>query len=209
MKITKITQQIKHQNRVNIFLNDEFAFGLDKNLLVDFDLYKDRELTQDEINQILRKDLESKIRDRVIELISRRPRSEFEACDYIKRKFKEGKYDLAENYWEPVIENVIDSLKKVGYLDDKVFSRWYIDNRKAFKPRGKMMLSGELRQKGVEKSIVDEVLGYSDDEEIEMAKRLLEKKLRVSANPDKQKLIAFLQRKGFKWDVIKKVIDED
>ena len=52
MQITKIEVQKKKQNRFNIYINDEFAFGVDEATLLKFALTKGTELTQDTIREI-------------------------------------------------------------------------------------------------------------------------------------------------------------
>ncbi len=210
MKITSIQQQKKNPLRVSIFLDEKFAFGLDSKFLLDFGLYKDKELTEDEIAIIVRKDTGEKIKGRVVDLISRRPRSEKEVRDYIYQKFREGKFEIEDVYWGDVIEEVISDLKKYDLINDEKFAEWYVRNRKDFKPRGKSLLSQELNQKGVSKNIITQVLAYDDDVDLNLARSLTEKKLRTldrfSEEKRKEKLIAFLQRKGFGWSIIKKII---
>lgn len=209
MKITSIQQQKKNPGRVSVFLDDKFAFGLDAKFLIDFDLYKDRELSEEEFSDIVRKDTGEKIKGRVIDLISRRPRSEKEVRDYIYQKFREGKFEIEESYLEDVVEEVILGLKKYDLINDERFAEWYVRNRKDFKPRGKSLLKQELAQKGVSKNIITQSLDYGDDVDLALAQNLAQKKLRTldrfSEEKRKEKLTAFLQRKGFDWGVIKKV----
>ena len=209
MKITSIQQQKKNPERVSIFLDDKFAFGLDSKFLVDFDLFKDKELGEQDIGKIVRKDLGEKIKSRVLNLIARRPRSEKEIRDYIERKFYEGKFDVEDQYRENLVESVIEPLKEYKYVDDEAFARWYVNNRVEFKPRGKRVLKVELKLKGISDDIISTVLSFEDGAELEMANRLAEKKLRTLSRLDeskqREKLIAFLQRKGFGWDVISSV----
>ena len=52
-KVTKIEVQKKRKNRCNIYLDEEFAFGLDQDILLKYDLYKGRELSDADIEKIL------------------------------------------------------------------------------------------------------------------------------------------------------------
>lgn len=208
MIITSIQQQKKNSERVSVFLDGEYAFGLDSKFLVDFDLYKGKSLDQAGVERIIRKDVGEKIKARVLNLIARRPRSEKEIRDYISQKFYEGKFDIEEEYRSDLIESVVDELKKSDYINDESFANWYVNNRIEFKPRGKGLLRSELKSKGIPIDIISEVLDFGQTEELKMAKTLASKKLKTLSRYDKkqkgEKLIDFLRRKGFSWDIIQK-----
>ena len=62
-------------------------------------------------------------------------------------------------YPEPLIEEVLTRLGRMGYLDDVVFARAWIESRDRSRPRGETALRQELRRKGVEDAVVRQVLG--------------------------------------------------
>ena len=211
MKITKITQQKKDPNRVSIFLDNKFAFGLANKFLVEFDLFKDKNIQEKEIADILREDVGEKLKTKIYKLVLSRPRSEKEVRDYVQKKFREGRYKVEKEYWSELTETIVTDLKELGLINDEEFARWFVENRKEFKPRGKRMLQMELKQKGIDDSVIQESLRLDNDDELEMAKRLVMKKekslMRYNDEKRKEKLNAFLQRKGFGWDTIKSVIE--
>lgn len=211
MQITKITQQKKDPNRVSIFLDGQFAFGLASKFLIDFDLFKGQELKKKEIAEILRKDVGEKLKGRIYKLVLSRPRSEKEIHDYIQKKLREGRYKVEKKYWQELTTSIVSGLKKLGLINDSEFARWFIDNRKEFKPRGRRLLQMELKQKGIDDSTIQKSLRLDNDDELEMAKRLVMKKekslMRYNEKKKKEKLIALLQRKGFGWDMIQKVVE--
>ncbi|TSC54136.1 MAG: regulatory protein, partial [Microgenomates group bacterium LiPW_16] len=102
-------------------------------------------------------------------------------------------------------------LQSLNYINDEEFARWWIEQRATFRPRGKMALRVELRQKGVEKEISDKVVSEKVDE-LSLAKKAVAKKLKIYQNlPSQefcQKMTAFLARRGFSWETIKEVVDE-
>ena len=211
MKITSIQQQRKDPNRVSIFLDGEFAFGLAGKFLVDFDLFKDRELQEKEIAEILRKDIGEKLKTRIYKLVLSRPRSEKEARDYIQKKLREGKYKVEKEYWRELMESIISALKKLELINDSEFARWFVENRKRLQPRGKYLLRMELKKKGIDEEIIKKQLDFGNEEEMELARRLTEKKFKTLSRFDEKKrrgkLITLLQRKGFGWDVISEVVE--
>lgn len=211
MRITSIRQQKKNSERVSVFLDGKYAFGLDSKFLIDFDLYKGKKLEESKIGEIVRKDMGEKIKSRVLNLIARRPRSEKEIRDYISQKFYEGKFDLEKKFQESVVYDVLNYLKHYEYIDDRAFAKWFVQNRKEFKPRGKGLLKSELMRKGISSEIISDVLDFEKSEELKMAKVIATKKLKTLSRYDKrqkeEKLTVFLQRKGFDWDIIREVIN--
>ena len=99
-------------------------------------------------------------------------------------------------------------------LGDEEFASWWIDQRNTFRPRSVMQLRSELNQKGVSREIIESVLAklVSIQTEIDAAKCLIQKKLkllsRIDSREKKHKLMQFLMRKGFSWEIIEKAIQE-
>ncbi len=134
-----------------------------------------------------------------------RPRSEKELQDYLVKKKAP----------KEIIEKIITSLKEQKFLDDKEFAKWFMEQRLRFKPKAMRLIKYELKQKGINKEIVDE-LGIMNNElgqvsDFESAEKLVERKIDKYKNLDKkeiyQKLGGYLARRGFNWDIIKKSID--
>jgi regulatory protein len=95
-------------------------------------------------------------------------------------------------------------LEELGYLDDEEFARFWVDNRQEFKPRGQRALAYELRQKGVSSQIIAGVIDGLDDREA--AWKAIENRLRhwerLSYQELRPKLVGFLERRGFNYEVI-------
>ena len=134
-------------------------------------------------------------------LLKIRLRSQFE----IEQKLKQKKY-LSEE-----IEKAIEILKKDNLIDDKRFAYAWVHNREILSPRGKRLLALELRQKGIVPEIIDEVLFFDDQYELELARQALKGKQRSYQNLDeferKRKLLAFLSRRGFSYGIAKEAIE--
>lgn len=196
-QITKIKAQ-KNKKRVNIYLDGKFAFGLDADNLLKAGLKVDQSLTQKQVDDLIFKNEFQKLFNRTLRLISRRPRSEKEIRDYLKKK----KASLK------VIEGVVKKLKQLRQLDDQEFARWWVDQRTTFRPRGKFGLTMELRQKGIDKEVIRKAVEKVS--ELPLAEKLAQKKAKSYKNLPKreryQKLSAYLARRGFSWEVIKKAV---
>lgn len=199
--ITSIKQQ-KNKNRVNVYLDDEFGFGIDLDNFVLLHLKVDQELTEKEVEDIVKKAEYQKTLDKLLRFAMVRPRSEKEVGDYFKRK----------KVHESLHEKLFEKLKHLELLDDAKFAKWWVEQRQAFRPKPKRVLSIELRTKGIKKEVIDEVLGEEIVDEEKMARELINKKAYKWKNLEprlaRQKMSQYLAGKGFGWDVIGRVIDE-
>lgn len=198
--ITSIKQQ-KDKNRVNVYLDDKFGFGIDLDNFVLLHLKVNQELTEAEVTEVVKKAEFQKTLDKLLRFAMVRPRSEKEVTDYFRRK------KVHESMWE----GLLAKLKHFELLDDLKFAKWWVDQRQNFKPRSARLLKLELSQKGIVKEIIENVLGETKIDEVKMAKELLERKKykwkNLEAREAKQKMSQYLAGKGFGWDTIKKVAD--
>jgi len=97
-------------------------------------------------------------------------------------------------------------------VDDEKFAKWWIEQRLEFRFKSKRELEQELRIKGIKREVIDQVLGESDLDDEKMARNLLaQKAYKWKGLPNekaRQKMSEFLGRKGFNWEIIKKVTGE-
>jgi regulatory protein len=198
--ITDIKPQ-KNKKRFNIYLDGKFAFGLSADSYLKAGLKIDQRISEKKVEDLIKEDEFIKFYDRVLRFLSYRPRSEKEILDWFKKK-KVG---------EKTQKLIEKKLKHLGYLDDSKFTRWWLEQRMTFRPFGKKRLALELRQKGIEREIIDEELGKLDNEKLsQLAEELVEKRLRSLEKLPyfevKEKLMAFLSRRGFSWEIIKGVV---
>jgi len=199
MKITAITQQ-KRSSRINIFIDEKFAFGLSKKTLVDFNLFNGKFLNEKEISQILEKDQLTRAIEKSFRLLGIRPRSQKE----LEKKLKE------KEFAPEIIEKTIARIKELGYLDDKKFAKAWLEARK-FSHKGKYVVQRELKEKGVaEETIKKTISSYSVKDELKSAEEIAEKKITsykdLNKFAKKQKLAQFLARRGFSWETIIKIL---
>jgi len=116
---------------------------------------------------------------------------------------------------EEIIEKIITSLKEKKFLNDEAFARSWVLNRARLKPKGKVLLKIELRQKGIIDEIIQKVLTEVQEEipdELSQAKSIITKRMERMAGKSRdeiyQKVGGFLARRGFNWDIVKKAIDD-
>ena len=201
MQITQIKQQ-KDKNRVNIYLDGKFGFGIDLENFVKLGLRVEQELTQAQIDEITKKAEFQKVLAKILQFAMVRPRAEKEYRDWMKRK----------KVPESIHGDLLKKLKKFELLDDSKFAKWWIELRNEFRPKSVKILKLELRGKGIDINIIDDVFENFEVDESEIAKKEIEKKLykweKYDSQTAKRKMAEFLGRKGFGWDVIKKVIND-
>ena len=195
--ITALEIQKRDKERVNIYLDDEFAFGL--TLMEAVKLRKGQTLTAEDIAILTNEDAINQAVNRAIDFLSYRPRSSEEVRQNLVKK------DIPET----VVSIAMERLQNLGYLDDIAFARFWIENRDTFKPRAPRALRFELRQKGIGDDILDplfeEILDVQDS-----AYRVAEKQIRQYKGKTRQeckkKLSGKLQRRGFDYGIIKEVL---
>jgi regulatory protein len=196
MKITDIKQQVKRSDRYSIYIDDKYAFSLSADELLHTGLHPNQELSKSELEKLKADALLDKAYDRALNLIVRRPRSEWELRDYLKRK----EYDAV------VSGQVIVKLRDRGYVNDTDFAERWVANRRLLKATSKRRLALELRQKHVAADIIDQVLQADETDELEVLKDLVEKKRKQSKYQDSLKLMQYLSRQGFSYDLIKQAL---
>lgn len=207
--VTAIEPQKKRPNRFNIYLDGQFAFGVDEIVFAKNRLEINQNLTNEQIEGIIKETGLSKLIDLSLKFLSYRPRSEKEVIDYLVKKISQSeglKYNQAKE--SPLITKVITKLKNYNYLDDKEFAEWWLESRLRSKPKGVNLIKAELFRKGVSREIIEKSLGNPINQ-IDLAKKAVEKKLRRWQNlpPQevKKKFYSFLLTRGFDLETTKEV----
>lgn len=219
--ITKISLQ-KRAKRYNIDLDGEFAFGVGEVLLAREKLHKGKELTLQEVERLKEAAVEEKLYEKALRYLAVRPRSAREMEVYLKRKASDFRYqisDLKEEKKVLLIENIVLKLKESNYLNDQAFAKWFIEQRVGAKnPKGKKLIQVELRSKGVSQEIIEDVYSafvetlheaslQEDKIVIHLAKKQAAKYAELEEQKFKQRLSAYLLRRGFEWEAVKAVVD--
>lgn len=181
-----------------MYLDGSFAFGLAE--ITAAYLRVGQTLSPAEIEKLRDADLVEKAKEAAIRYIEYRPRS----IDETRRQLQKKEYP------EAVIEEVVDRLEAVKLLDDAAFARYWVEQRDTFKPRSKIALQQELRQKGIDRTLIDEATAGID--EFAAARQAATAKARrwqsLPEEQFRQKLGGFLQRRGFGYDIIREISEE-
>lgn len=196
-KITAITVQKKNPNRVNISLDDEFAFGLSR--IVAAWLKLGQELSDEKIAALQNQDAREVAYTKALRFLGYRPRSVHEVRENLQ------KHEIPET----VIEEVLKRLQDTNLLNDQQFAQAWVENRSTFRPRSRRALAMELRQKGLDDEVVQGALDDSVDENalaLEAARKYVRKVQKLEWPDFRQKLGGFLGRRGFSYGVVAPVL---
>ena len=201
MKITKITSQ-QNKDRVNIYIDNEFAFGLDLEIAYKYNLKKGMEIDETYINDVLKSEEQNNANNYALKFLSSRWRTEKEIEDRMTKK----------GFDKEIIDETLNYLKKYELINDRRFAETYAEEKIRLKKLGTYRIKYELCNKGVDEEIASEVVKKYSDDEFERAMELASKKIKSYKKDDKnaiyRKLGGYLQRRGFSYDCVSKVLRE-
>lgn len=195
-KITAIQVQKRSPNRVNIYLDGEYAFGLAR--IVAAWLRVGQELDEKKIEQLQAEEARERSLQQALLFLSYRARSESE----IRKNLQ--KHEVPE----AVIEETLEKLRKEGFANDGEFAKAWVENRSAFRPRSRRLMAMELRQKGLDDEAAQSALVGVDDEALayEAASQRAARYKDLEWNEFRKKLSDFLARRGFSYSVTAGVV---
>lgn len=236
LKITDIKQAVRNENRVNVYVNGKYAFSLDVAQVVDMGVKIGRVISEEELADYKKASEFGKAYQRALEWVLMRPRSVRELKDYLKRRemqseAKEKKRDrerdreIAElvakgeevdvrrlekraeraknrvkyDFRDLIVERLVER----GYVDDVKFARYYVENRFVKKGVSRKRLKMELMKKGISQDVIDGVLNERSDEE-EILKIIAKKRTKYTD----EKLVAYLCRQGFSYDLARDLVEK-
>lgn len=189
--ISALSVQKRNPQRVNVYLDGEFAFGLAR--VVAGWLQIGQSLTDERIAELQAEDQYETAYLRALHYLDYRPRTQAE----IERKLKE--HEVPDS----VILSVLERLTELGLVNDARFAEAWIENRTEFRPRGRRVLKSELRLRGVDEELIEQSLEALDEEALAYQAGL--KYVRKLEHQDwqkfRQKMLGFLARRGFSYDV--------
>lgn len=130
-----------------------------------------------------------------------RPRSILELRRHLTKK----------GYDERAVAAALARLRELGYADDAAFARYWLEQRRRFRPKGEYALRSELRAKGIDAAVVDEVLGEGEPRSEPAAARAalgprLARWSALSADERRAKAQAFLRQRGFSYETVEEVL---
>lgn len=196
--ITRLVYQKRNRQRVNVYLDDAYAFALPDTAASKLKI--GQHLSDAEIANLQTVDSEAKAFDRALRFLGNRPRSRSEVETRLERA----------GYTVEIRAKVLERLRRLSYIDDRAFVAWWIDNRTQFSPRSIRALRQELRQKGVDSALIEQALTGLDDDELALAAGLTRASRwqHLPREAFAKKMLGFLQRRGFNYSSARSAVDE-
>lgn len=201
--ITRIQAGKRNKNRVNVYINYEYTFSCNAELVYKFNLRKDEEIDLEYVKELVIEDNYLSCKESALKTISRTYKTEKEMKDKLEMK----------GYDDSSIERVMSFLKEYTFIDDNKYVEMYIKDNCSKSGRNKIKYN--LSRKGIKDDLIQEKLSLIDeDEEVNSVMELAQKKYNIlrKSEDDKYKirtkLVQFLLRRGFKYDIIKTVLND-
>lgn len=202
-KITKIEVQKRNKERVNVYIDNAYAFSIYSELVYRENLRVNSEVDEEKLLSLAKKENVSKCKETALKIIERSYKTEKE----MQKKLMEKGYDFDS------IEIVINFLKEYNFINDSNYVKMYIKDR--ISTQGKQKIKYSLIRKGISVEIIDEFINKieSDDEKvvaIEMAKKKYKTLIKRENDRFKlwNKLCRYLVGRGYDYSISKEVVNE-
>jgi regulatory protein len=224
--ITALNADPQDPNKVHIFVDGRHALVVSLDVATSEHLVVGQPCPPGRLERIYAAEQQQQVYEFALNFLTYRPRSSREVEQRLRKK----------GYTPSQVDSAVERLQRQGYVDDREFARFWINNRQTFSPRGPRLLRSELRQKGVSQEVVDEVLAEHREEQAHQADQAAEiasiynvqddepppgsdeataltlarKRVRLLSNLDpltrKRRLTGFLARRGYGYDTIEQVL---
>lgn len=203
--ITSIQPQKKNHNRFSLFHDDLFILGISSTSLLRFRLKKGVEITNTLFSRIVTEEESLAIKDYLLRILGRRDHSRNELMNKALTKGFESKN----------IEPILDQMELKGTINDESFARKYVADKITLQKWGPVKIKTHLFKKGLPASIIEQSL-MEQTEGLQLQQICVDlafkHKLRFlrekNESKRKQKIIQYLQRRGFKYDTINRALPE-
>ncbi|NLK88114.1 MAG: regulatory protein RecX [Clostridiaceae bacterium] len=199
MKITSVEKNKKNKDRLSIYIDDRFSFTISEEDYLTLNLYEKTEISEETIEYIKDTLNFREARSKAVRYLSLKLRTEKEVREKL----------LNQGYDPDCTTKVIDDLKAIGYINNKLYAQKYLFDRSKLRPASKRMMKLELLSRGIEEETADEVLADWKVEDSSVAESLLKRKFGKYDMSDKKilrKAYMFLVHRGFSRDTIKEAL---
>lgn len=201
--ITSIEAQKKNKDRVNIFIDNEFAFACSNELIYSHGLKKGIQVDTKSLEEVVKADNYIKGKTAALRYIERAMKTKKQVEDMLYKK------EMAEE----TVNKVIEFLESYAFIDDKRYAESFIKQK--LKESGKNKIKYDLLKKGIDEELIKELLDeVSSEDESAVALALAEKKARIlgKSEKDKGKLLGkvtkYLLSKGYTYDLINQIVNK-
>ena len=195
MKITSL--KAGKRGSILVYADGEYILSVPREVFLKTNIKMGYEITDEEIENIS-SDIEFyKAKSRAYNILSYRAHSKKELGEKIKRK---------TGISNP--EKVVSKMEEIGLIDDKKYALEYASHLFKNKLYGIKRIAFELSKKGISKENINFAIENLDMNEYENIQKIVSKK-NIQDEKEKKKTIANLIRRGYSWEKINSVLNND
>lgn len=209
MRISDIKLQVRDSNRVSVYVDNKYSFSLTIEQINQLKIKVGNIYDESEIKLFKRESKIGKVYLNTVIYCLLRPRSQKEVRDYLFKRTipkitKSGKKEslIDESEADIIFEKII----KKNYVDDVKFAQYWAENRFFKKGISKRKLITELKIKGIDQYIIDEIISNNIRNDKDEIKKIISKKAKKYTP---EKLFSYLIRQGFNYEDVKSEINLD
>lgn len=195
-KITDLTIQKNNKARANLYLDGEFAFGVEMLTVMKLGLKIGQEVSEEKLKEAIFDSEKSVAFEKAVDYLARGMKTEKQMRDYLQKK----------GYPLEIVNVVVGKLKDYRYVDDKHFAQLYVEQN--VKNKGQRRLKQELQQKGISSAWAEEAAQTDNETEWENALALAQKYMRGKTCDLKnlQRLQRYLLSRGYGFDTVNGIV---
>lgn len=201
--ITKIEIQKRNKDRVNIYLNGEFAFACSSGLVYYHNLKNGMVVDLKKLSEIVEEDNYIKGKNSALKILEKSFKTEKEMYDKLLQK----EYDIK------TVDRIMEFLKSYSFINDDKYAELYVKEKIRVQGKGKIRYS--LLNKGIDEDKINFYLNnISSEEEMDIAYKLGEKKYKLLCKSEnsilklKKKLGDYLLRNGYNFEIVNEVLNK-
>ena len=199
--ITKIEVGKRNKERVNIYIDEEYAFSISAELIYKENIKVKDKIDVDSLKKLADEDNYIKCKNTALKTIERTYKSEKELAQKLALK----------GYDDHIINRTINFMKEYNLLNDNNYATMYVKDKS--RNIGKKKIKYSLLQKGIDEEIIESELEKINNDEVKaIVYEMALKKYKVFSKRENdnykltQKLYRFLMGKGYDYDLIRDVV---
>ena len=196
---------LKYEKKGNgnylIYLSDGTKYKINEEIILKHKLLYKKEIDEFLLEEIINENNDYDIYNKCVKYIMVRLRSEYEICEYMKRQ----KVSLN------LIEEVVAKLKKNNLINDEIFVKAFINDKKRFTSMGPNRITSELEKNNIDKDIIVKYISQINENELheKLDKQITKIIKSHKGKPNlKNKLINNLINLGYSYDLIVEKINK-
>lgn len=193
----------RRKSLTQLYLDGEAAVKIDTETFLRSGLQPGDEISDEELYELVKASDERRAREKALYLLEHRNHSKKELADKIARTAAS----------REAAQAAAEKMEELGLVDDAAFARDYARELFTRKRCGPGRVRQELRLKGIDSGIIDELLEeYSDEEQAkENIRAVLDRKYADWPEDEKtrRRAVAALQRLGYSWEMIRRSMERE